>query len=198
MKKNIAATALLTTIGGLALHAAPESKSQLELKLEETTILANRSLTDLSKVGSSVTVFDASELKKSGIFHIDQALKFVPGVISESTGGQNGTISSLFLRGTATRHAHLRVDGMRLSGANISSGNFLGGSGISGLSRIEILRGPQSALYGGDSIGGVIGLYSGRGSGDPSGRIFLEAGSHQSPPRLRHQYRLPADRQRPA
>ncbi|MBT7958231.1 MAG: TonB-dependent receptor [Akkermansiaceae bacterium] len=181
MKKNIAATALLTTVGGLAFsHAAPESESQLDANLEETTILANRSLTDLSKVGSSVTVLDVGLLEREGILSVDQALKFVPGAISESTGGQNGTISSLFLRGTATQHAHLRVDGMRLSGANISSGNFLGGSGISGLSRIEILRGPQSALYGGDSIGGVIGLYSRRGTGDPSGRIFLEAGSHQS------------------
>lgn len=184
MKKTIAATALLTTIGGSALDAAPEPESSLDskpnLELDETTILANRSLTDLSKVGSSVTVLNAQDLEKSGVFHIDEALKFVPGIISESTGGQMGSISSIFLRGTATRHAHIRVDGMRLSGANISLGNFLGGAGLSGLSRIEVLRGPQSALYGGDSIGGVIGLYSQRGSGDPSGRVMLEAGSHES------------------
>lgn len=182
MKITIAATVLLTTIGGLATHtnAAPESGSQLEPRLDDTTILANRSLTDLSRVGSAVTLLSVEELEKSGVFHIDKALQFIPGAVSESTGGQTGSISSIFLRGTATRHAHVRVDGMRLSGANISSGNFFGGAGLSGLARIEVLRGPQSALYGGDSIGGVIGLYSKRGQGEPHGKVVLEAGSHQT------------------
>ncbi|MDG0994335.1 MAG: TonB-dependent receptor [Akkermansiaceae bacterium] len=181
MKKNIAATALLTTVGGLAFsHAAPEPESQLDAKLEETTILANRSLTDLSKVGSSVTVFDASELKKSGIFHIDGALKFVPGVISESIAGQRGSASSALLRGTTTRYAQIRVDGIRVSGPNITTGNFFGGTNLNGLSRIEILRGPQSALYGGDAVGGVLGLYSEKGTGKPSGRLRIGGGSFDS------------------
>ena len=175
MKKNIAATLLLTTVGGQLLQAAPESSDS---KLDETTILTNRTPTNLNKVGSSVTILDAQELEKSGTFYIDEALQFVPGAISESTGGQRGSISSIFLRGTSTRHAHIRVDGMRLSGANILSGGFLGQAGLSGLSRIEVLRGPQSAVYGGDSIGGVIGLYSQRGTGTPSGSFRLEAGSH--------------------
>ena len=115
---------------------------------------------ELSKVGSAVTILDVSELEQSGITYLDDALKFVPGVISESIGGQRGSISSLLLRGTSTNQTHIRVDGVRLSGSNIASGGFLGNSSISGLSRIELLRGPQSALYGGDAIGGVLRKWS--------------------------------------
>lgn len=176
MKKHIAATALLTTIGGLATNAAPES----EPKLDETTVLANRGLTDLNKVGSAVTILDAEDFEKSGVFHIDSALKFVPGVISESIAGQRGSSSSLLLRGTTTQYAQIRVDGVRISGPNITTGNFFGGTNLGGLSRIEVLRGPQSALYGGDAIGGVLGLYSTKGIGTPSGSLRIGGGSFNS------------------
>jgi len=169
-------TGILAIIGCAEIISAhPE-----ENKLPETTIIANRTETPLTKVGSAVSVVDVTGLERDSIFYLDEALKFTPGVISESISGQRGSSSSILLRGTTTGHAHVRVDGMRISGANIASGNFFGGSRVSGLSRIEILRGPQSALYGGDAIGGVIGLYSKKGSGTPGGSLSLEAGSFDS------------------
>lgn len=151
-----------------------------EAALPDTTIIANRHETPLGKVGSAVSVLDVAGLENEGIFHLDEALKFAPGVVSESISGQRGSASSLLLRGTTTGHAHIRVDGMRISGPNIASGNFFGGARLGGLSRIEILRGPQSALYGGDAIGGVLGLYSQKGTGAPGGSLRLEAGSFES------------------
>ena len=169
----------LTTLGCAAvISCISTAQAQTEEDtLSDTTIIANRSETELSKVGSAVTIRDVSELEKSDITYLDDALKYVPGVISESIGGQRGSISSLFLRGTSTNQTHIRVDGFRISGSNIASGNFLGGNNLSGLSRIEVLRGPQSALYGGDAIGGVLGLYTKKGSGDPSGSLSVETGS---------------------
>lgn len=170
---------VFTTFGCAAVLSCistTQAESEEDL-LPDTTIIANRSETELSKVGSAVSILDVSELEKSGIIYLDDALKFVPGVISESIGGQRGSISSLLLRGTSTNQTHIRVDGVRLSGSNIASGGFLGNSSISGLSRIELLRGPQSALYGGDAIGGVLGLYTEKGSGDPSGSLSVETGS---------------------
>lgn len=194
MKKIYAAQSLLTKTRGraklgtcLTLALAPivpqpldAQESVNEDSLEATTILANRIATDLSKTGNAITLIDPSEFEQAGVFQLDETLRYTPGVIAESTGGQLGTISSLFLRGTNTNHTHVRIDGMRISGSNISSGNFLGGAGISGLSQIEIIRGPQGALYGGDAIGGVLGLYSQKGEGEPSGQFCLEGGSHQS------------------
>ena len=169
----------ITTLGCavvLSLISTAKADSE-ENTLDDTTVIANRVATPLSKVGNSVSILNISELEQEGVNYLDDALKFVPGVISESTGGQRGSISSLFLRGTNTDQTHIRVDGVRVSGSNIASGGFLGGSGISGLSRIEVLRGPQSALYGGDAIGGVLGLYSKKGSGDPSGSFSIGTGS---------------------
>lgn len=174
------------TVGGLLLAAAgtgiaePSEEAEDQGSLDPTTILANRVDTDLSRVGSSVSVLDVGLLEKQGVHHLDEALKFSPGVVSESLGGQRGSSSSLFLRGTRTNQAHIVVDGMRISDSNFAAGGFLGSSRIDGLSRIEILRGPQGALYGGESIGGVLGLYSARGSGDPGGRIRVEGGSFDS------------------
>lgn len=156
----------------LASAAVPETRS-----LDATTIMANRIETDLSMVGSSVSVLDVGLLDQQGVRNLDDALRFVPGVVSESLGGQRGSSSSLFIRGTKTNHAHLVVDGMRVSDANITMGGFLGSSNLSNLSRIEVLRGPQGALYGGDSIGGVVGVYSAKGEGDHSGSLRVEGGS---------------------
>ena len=172
-QRNTGILTIVATAASLGLtYAEPEEDA-----LPNTTIIANRSETDISKIGSAVSVLDVSELEKSGILYLDDALKYVPGVISESLAGQRGSTSSLFLRGTNTDQAHIRVDGVRLSDSNIASGGFLGGSGIAGLSRIEVLRGPHSALYGGDAIGGVLGVYTKKGSGDPSGSFSIGTGS---------------------
>ena len=156
------------------------SAEQDPAKLPDTTIIANRTATPLSQVGSSVSVLDVDFLSEAGIRSLDQALKFVPGVTSDSVGGQKGSSSDLYIRGLRTTHTHMVVDGMRISDTNsglVLSKQFLGSSNLSGLSRVEILRGPQGALYGSDSIGGVLGLYSKKGEGDHSGSVHVEAGS---------------------
>lgn len=169
-----------------AQQSVPVSQPEAEKKeevLAPTTVIANRVETDLSKVGSSVTVLDVGLLGQQGVHNLDEALKFVPGVISDSVGGQRGSTSDVYFRGTRTAHAHVVVDGMRISDANTSAvgiKQFLGNNNLNGLSKVEVLRGPQGALYGGDSIGGVIGIYSAKGEGAHSGGLRLEGGSFNS------------------
>ena len=167
----------------LVSASAVDSAEEEPEKLPDTTIIANRIVSPLSQVGSSVSVLDADSLSQSGIRSIDEALKFVPGVTSESLGGQRGSSSDLYIRGLRTTHTHILVDGMRISDTNsgfILSKQFLGSNNLNGLSRIEVLRGPQGALYGGDSIAGVLGLYSKKGQGDHSGSVQVEGGSFNS------------------
>jgi len=168
-------TILSLALASTILYAEDDRKI-----LPDTTVIANRTATPLLKVGSAVSILDIGTLDQQGIRNLDDALKFVPGVISESLGGQRGSSSSLFIRGTKTNHAHLVVDGMRISDANMVFGSFLGSSNLNGLSRLEVLRGPQGALYGGDSIGGVLGIYSTKGNGDYSGNLRIEGGSYNS------------------
>ncbi|MFT5405140.1 MAG: vitamin B12 transporter [Verrucomicrobiales bacterium] len=151
-----------------------------EETLAPTTIVSNRVSTPLHQSGSAVTVLDGAMLEEEQVFRLEDALRRSPGVFSESTGGQRGSVSSLFLRGTSTSQAHLQVDGVRLSDSTVLSNNFLGNAMLDGVGRIEILRGPQSALYGGESIGGVVGISSRRGHGVPRSMAYLEGGSFGS------------------
>lgn len=183
---------LLASLGVYAAEETPQNQAdqqkpaQEEVKarvLDPTTILANRVETDLSKVGSSVTVLDVGLLQKEGVQSLDGALKFVPGVISASVGGQRGSTSDVYFRGTRTAHALVVVDGMRISDANTAAvgiKQFLGDNNLNGLSRVEVLRGPQGAMYGSDSIGGVVGIYTAQGAGAFSGDLRLEGGSFNS------------------
>ncbi len=148
--------------------------------LPPTTVLANRIATPLPLSGSAVTILEGEDLDQSQFHHLEEALRRVPGVFSESTGGQRGSVSSLFLRGLKTAHTHIQVDGIRLSDSTIVTNNFLGNAGLLGVERLEILRGPQSALYGGESLGGVVTLASLKGSGAPQSQLLLEGGSFDS------------------
>jgi vitamin B12 transporter len=166
--------------GAVCVLALPGGSLLAVEDLPETVVVANRAETPVEQIGSSVTVLDVETLEDDGILTLEDALRRSPGVFSESTGGQRGSVSSLFLRGTNTRQSHLQVDGVRLSDSTVISGNFLGSALLGGAESIEILRGPQSALYGGEAIGGVVAIRSARGAGDPSTRIGVEAGSFRS------------------
>ena len=131
----------------------------------------------ISEATSAVTVLDPAELEERGIIDLREALNEVPGVIATSTAGQRGAIGSVFIRGTTTSFSQLVVDGIRVSDSTAALGNFFSGARLDDLGRIEVLRGPQAAIHGGEAVGGVIWLETARGDGDPATRLRLEAGS---------------------
>lgn len=173
---------LVAGIVGISLHAAEPVADPVADpgELAPTVVTATRMLTPLPQVGSSVSVIDVPLYQERGIFDLQSALNEIPGVFSTSTAGQRGAIGSLFIRGTVTSDSQLIVDGVRLSDSTVPLGNFLGTSALDGFERIEVLRGPQSALYGGEASGGVISLETARGAGAPGGMLRLEAGSFGS------------------
>lgn len=155
------------------VHAATTAQ-----QLDEMLVWsALRLPTAANKVTSAVTTLDPQDLRERGVNELETALNESPGVISISTAGQNGAIGSLFIRGTTTGYSQLVVDGVRLSDSTAELGNLLGISRLDDIGRLEVLRGPQSAFYGGESVGGVVWLETARGEGDPSGRFRVEAGS---------------------
>ena len=169
------AIALLVLLAHFPAHA-----EEKKAPLEPLIVSALRVPRDASTITSAVTVLDPAELQNQGILQLRDALNAVPGVISTSTGGQTGAIGSLFIRGTKTADSQVVIDGMRLSDSNASLGNLLSGSRTYDVGSIEILRGPQGAIYGGESIGGVLWMETPRGFGDPHGSTSVEAGSFHS------------------
>lgn len=129
-----------------------------------------------SEVGSTISLITGQTIETSQIYSFEDAIKLSPGVIVASTG-QKGSVSSVFMRGVNSNQVQLVIDGVRINDSNIDSNLFLG-SGVShNMSRIEVLRGPQSALYGGEAVGGVISLWSPKGYGDPGSEIEFYGGS---------------------
>lgn len=165
---------------GIALATATPTLAEIEAELDRLVVSALRLPTDAATATSAVTVLDPRELEARGIPDLRAALNEVPGVISTSTSGQTGAIGGLFIRGTTTAYSQLVVDGIRISDATAPMGNFLSGARIDDLSRIEVLRGPQAAIHGGESVGGVVWLETARGEGSPTLRVRAEAGSNDT------------------
>ena len=184
MPTAIRRSLLRPALAGLCLlpvHAAfAETPNQEKTELDPLIVSALRVPREASTVTSSVTSLDPEQLETSGILQLRDALNAAPGVISTSTGGESGALGSVFIRGTTTNYSQIVIDGMRLSDSSTPLGNILSAARTTDIGKLEILRGPQGAIYGGESIGGVLWMETPRGSGDPSGSATVEAGSFNS------------------
>ena len=163
-----------------ALLLPLSASAEVENELTPLVVSALRIPQPASSVTSSVTVLDPQELEARGLLQFREALNETPGVIATSTSGQTGAMTSLFIRGTTSAYSQMVVDGMRLGDSSSQLGNFLGASRVYDVGRLEILRGPQGAIYGGESVGGVLWMETPRGSGKPHGSVTEEGGSFGS------------------
>jgi vitamin B12 transporter len=108
---------------------------------------------------------------------VPDALAAVPGLNVVQSGGPGGQ-TSVFMRGTNSNHVKVLVDGIDVSDPSNPNGSFDLGQLLTGdVARIEVLRGPQSGLYGSDAIGGVISITTKSGSGPPKLTVSTEGGS---------------------
>lgn len=176
MKKSYLVLRVSTFLGGALLVGG----AMAEEILPETIVTANRLETQVQDVGSVFSALEVEFLERRGIVSLEEALRFVPGGGLGSEGGQRGSISGLRLRGTEVDHTLFLVDGMRVTDANVTPFSFLGAESLFGLGRVHVLRGPQSALYGGEAIGGVVASETKYGSADGGHRLFVEGGSFDS------------------
>jgi vitamin B12 transporter len=126
--------------------------------LDEVVVVANRAPEPLSKVGNSVTVLDQQAIEDSQKVDVSALLATTPGITFSRTGGP-GTSTNVYIRGADSDHTVVLVDGVVLNDPSLVGGNFDFGNLLVGdISRIEILRGGQSTLYGSQAIGGVINI----------------------------------------
>ncbi|MDE2577259.1 MAG: TonB-dependent receptor [Hyphomicrobiales bacterium] len=145
--------------------------------LDEITISANATPTPRDKTGSSVTVLTDKDIEASQRRSVPSVLQTVPGLNVVQAGGVGGQ-TSVFLRGTNANHVKVLIDGIDVSDPSTPNNAFdFGTLQTADIERIEILRGPQSGLYGSDAIGGVISITTKRGEGKPKVSFMGEGGS---------------------
>ena len=143
-------------------------------------VSATRVPTPALEVASSITVITAEDIAARQERTISDVLKDVPGLNVVQTGGPGG-VTSVFIRGTNSNHTKVLIDGIDVSDPSNSTGAFDFGQLLTpDIERIEVLRGPQSGLYGSDAIGGVINIITRAGSGPMKLEAGLEAGSFET------------------
>ena len=145
--------------------------------LSVLVITATRIATPEVQVASSITVITAEEIAARQARTLPDVLKEVPGLNVVQTGGPGGQ-TSIFMRGTNSNHTKVLVDGIDVSDPSSPNGAFdFGQFPAEDIERVEILRGPQSGLYGSDAIGGVINIITKSGTGPPQFNASAEGGS---------------------
>lgn len=144
----------------LALAAAFPAFSQAQLK--ETVVTATRSESRADAVLADVTVISREDIERNSGRTLAELVARMSGVQTSANGGL-GKNSSVFIRGTDSRHTMLLVDGVRLGSATAGTPS-LDNIPLDSIERIEVLKGPASALYGSDAIGGVIQIFTRKGT----------------------------------
>ena len=133
-------------------------------ELPETVVSASRVPLPVEAVGSAVTVITAEDLERRQVRLVSDVLRDVPGLAVSRSGGP-GTLTQIRIRGAEANQTLVVIDGIEVNnpagGSEFDFANLL----ASDIERIEVLRGPQSALYGSDAIGGVINIVTKGGPG---------------------------------
>jgi vitamin B12 transporter len=145
--------------------------------LNEVVIVANRAPEPLSKVGSSVTVLDDTTIRESQATLVADLLATTPGLTFARAGGV-GQPTSVFIRGADSDQTVVLIDGVQLNDPSTTGGGFdFQDLAMGDISRIEILRGAQSTLYGSQAIGGVINIVTAEPRNAFGGGLQVEGGS---------------------
>jgi len=165
-------------VGTVSLFAsAAFANAEFEDAPQTIVVTATRIPTPELQIASSISVVTADDIAARQLQSLPDVLALVPGVNVVQSGGPGGQ-TSVFMRGTNSNHTKVLVDGIDVSDPSSPVGAFDFGQFLTqDVEKVEILRGPQSGLYGSDAIGGVINVITKSGSGPAQFNAGVEGGS---------------------
>jgi vitamin B12 transporter len=170
---------LLFTILGLSLVSFAQEEEQSDQVIEyEISVTADRLEEPLKEKTDSVTIITREEIEQQQWRYVTDALREVAG-LSVIRSGSPGKSTSMFLRGGNPQQVLVLVDGIQINDP------FFGGVEIADVTtdnveRIEIVKGPQSPLYGSDAMAGVINIITRKGEADTQVNATFEGGSFET------------------
>jgi len=142
-------------------------------------VTASRAAETVDETMVPVTIIDNEEIQESGAYSVGGILHRVPGMVVTNNGGP-GKTTSVFLRGTESDHILVLIDGVKVGSATLGTTPFQD-IPLSMVEKIEVVRGPRSSLYGSEAIGGVIQIFTKKGSAGYFTPSFSGSlGSHNS------------------
>jgi vitamin B12 transporter len=162
-----------------AAQQAPAETPKAGTANKDQTVVVSPTgiVTPVEQIASSVTVITAKDIERDQRRTLPDALSTVPGLNVVQSGGPGGQ-TSIFMRGTNSNHTKVLIDGIDASDPSNPNRTFdIGQMLTSDIQQIEVLRGPQSGLYGADALGGVISIITKKGEGPPRATGSIEGGS---------------------
>lgn len=166
-------------LAGLGPMAGTDAGAQSVVTLEPIVVSASRIPTPLLETPVSVTVISREEIEARQPISTIDLLRQVPGLHIDQPGAR-GSVSSVYIRGGDPNFTLVLIDGVKVNDPTNSRGGSFDFSSLDprSLERVEIVRGPLSAIYGSDAIGGVINIVTRRGTAAPEFGVDGEVGPH--------------------
>lgn len=176
MCSNVIALVLISLFLPLGLGAEEETQ-KTDLR-HEVVVTATRVDTPTKEIASSITIITEEELLQSQKTTVIEALHAILG-LSVLQSGPVGSSASVMLRGANSEHTLVMIDGVEVNDPITPSRSYdFSHLGVEGIERVEILRGPQSTLYGSDAMAGVINIITKQGRGKPRFHLSSLGGSY--------------------
>lgn len=168
----------LFIMAALVLVVFSNSWAAEKLKVEEVVVTASKIQEPLTETTSDVVVIKREWMESRGVGLLPEALRQVPELNVVQNGGK-GTLAHALLRGGASAHTLVLVDGIRAN-STLDGGFDFSGVSAADIERIEIVKGPQSTAYGSEAATGVINIITKRGVGKPRLDASFETGSFKT------------------
>ena len=156
----------LATTWSLFALAAFSCAAQAQNKLDTVVTTATRTPQKLSEVLADLTVITRADIERQAAASVADLLRNNGCAEMVRNGGAAST-TSLFLRGADTRHTLVLVDGVRMDSQSTGGASWQG-IPLAQIERVEVLKGPASAIYGSDAVGGVVQIFTRKGGSKTS------------------------------
>jgi vitamin B12 transporter len=177
---RFSALLLLSAASPALAQQAARPDAAVEPAAEDIVVSANRAPTAIDRVASSVTVLDKAAIDRNQDIGVADLLLRTPGVSLSRNGGY-GTNTSLRIRGAETDQTVVVIDGVKLNDPSSAGGGYNFANLLVGdAARIEVLRGPQSILWGSQAIGGVVNVVTALPTRAIEGSFDVESGSRET------------------
>ena len=178
--KNVRLAALpLALAAAFPSFAQTTAANPAVAQLKEVFVTATRTAQPIGDVVADVTIIDREVIERSGAAGLADVLARVPGIEISRNGGV-GNATNIFTRGGESRHTVVLIDGVRVDSQSTSGGANWQAIPLAQIDRIEIVRGPTSAVYGSDAAAGVIQIFTKKGQNGFSPAITLGYGSYNT------------------
>lgn len=151
-----------------------------DLKMDQIVVSSSRSAVPVSQMGDAISILDAADIELQQLATLDEALERIPGVAITRSGGV-GQNTQVRMRGFTTKHVLVLIDGVKVSNPSEADNQFgIDHLFLDNVERVEVLRGPQSGVYGADAVAGVINVITKRPDGPLEVRRSVMAGDNST------------------